>query len=81
MARHRSRSVEFKRPVAQEYLVGETLHGLARRHDISRNLVRVWVEKYEAGTFDEYANAAELPQAYEARIAAATPTTTPAPRH
>lgn len=41
MARHRSHSVEFKRQVAQEYLGGETLHGLARRHDISRNLVRV----------------------------------------
>ncbi len=70
MARHRSHSVEFKRQVAQEYLGGETLHGLARRHDISRNLVRVWVEKYEAGAFDEDANAADLLQAYEARIAA-----------
>ncbi len=60
MARHRSHSVEFKRQVAQEYLGGETLHGLARRHDISRNLVRVWVEKYEAGAFDEDANAADL---------------------
>lgn len=70
MARHRSHSVEFKRQVAQEFLGGETLHGLARRHDISRNLVRVWVEKYEAGAFDEDANAADLLQAYEARIAA-----------
>ena len=70
MARHRSHSAEFKRQVAQEYLGGETLHGLARRHDISRNLVRVWVEKYEAGAFDEDANAADLLQAYEARIAA-----------
>jgi transposase-like protein len=70
MARHRSHSVEFKRQVAQEYLGGETLHGLARRHDISRNLVRVWVEKYEAGAFDEDANSADLLQAYEARIAA-----------
>ena len=70
MAGHRSHSVELKRQVAQEYLGGETLHGLARRHDISRNLVRVWVEKYEAGAFDEDANAADLLQAYEARIAA-----------
>ena len=70
MARHRSHSVEFKRQVAQEYLGGETLHGLARRHDISRNLARVWVEKHEAGAFDEDANAADLLQAYEARIAA-----------
>ena len=70
MARHRSHSVEFKRQVAQEFLAGETLHGLAKRHDISRNLVRVWVEKYEAGAFDDDARAADLIQAYEARIAA-----------
>ena len=70
MARHRSHSIEFKRQVAQEFLGGETLHGLAKRHDISRNLIRVWVEKYEAGAFDEDARAADLIQAYEARVAA-----------
>ena len=48
-------------------LSGETLHGLAKRHDISRNLIRVWVEKYEAGVFDDDARAADLLQAYEAR--------------
>ena len=46
------------------------LHGLAKRHDISRNLIRVWVQKYEAGVFDEDAAAADLLQQYEARIAA-----------
>ena len=51
-------------------LAGETLHGLAKRHDISRNLIRIWVEKYEAGAFDEDAQAADLIQDYEARIAA-----------
>lgn len=70
MARHRSHSVEFKRQVAQEFLAGETLHGLAKRHDISRNLIRIWVEKYERGAFDDEAQAADLIQAYEARIAA-----------
>jgi len=45
---HRSHSLEFKRQVVQEYLGGETLHGLSKRHDISRQLVRVWIEKYEA---------------------------------
>jgi transposase len=70
MARHRSHSVEFQRQVAQEYLAGETLHGLAKRHDISRNLIRIWVDKYEAGTFDDDAQAADLIQAHEARIAA-----------
>ena len=41
MAKHRSSSIEFKRQVAQEYLAGETLHGLAKRHLISRNLIRI----------------------------------------
>jgi transposase-like protein len=70
MARHRSHSVAFKRLVAEEFLAGETLHGLAKRHDISRNLIRVWIAKYEAGAFDDDAKAADLLQAYEARIAA-----------
>jgi transposase-like protein len=70
MPRHRSHSVAFKRQVAEEYLAGETLHGLAKRHDISRNLIRVWLAKYEAGAFDDEAKAADLLQAYEARIAA-----------
>jgi transposase len=30
-----------------------------RRHDISRNLIRLWVAKYEAGEFDDDAEAAE----------------------
>jgi transposase len=70
MTKHRSHSIEFKRQVAQEFLGGETLHGLAKRHDISRNLIRIWVEKYEAGAFDDDAQAADLLQSYEARIAA-----------
>jgi transposase-like protein len=70
MPRHRSHSVAFKRQVAEEYLAGETLHGLAKRHDLSRNLIRVWLAKYEAGAFDDDAKAADLLQAYEARIAA-----------
>ena len=36
MVRHRTHSIEFKREVVQDYLAGETLHGLARRHDLSR---------------------------------------------
>jgi transposase len=70
MAKHRTHSVEFKRQVSQEYLGGETLHALSRRHDISRNLIRVWIEKYQAGALDEDAAAADLLQAYEARVAA-----------
>jgi transposase-like protein len=70
MARHRTHSIDFKRQVAQEFLAGETLHGLAKRHDVSRNLIRVWVEKYEAGAFDDDAHAADMIQEYAARIAA-----------
>jgi transposase len=70
MTRHRSHSIEFKRQVAQDYVAGETLHALARRHDVSRNLIRVWVAKYEAGAFDDDAQAADLIQEYEAKIAA-----------
>ncbi|KUM28592.1 transposase [Mesorhizobium loti] len=70
MAKHRTYSIEFKRQVCQEYLGGETLHGLSKRHDISRNLIRIWIEKYQAGTLDEDVSAADLLQAYEARIAA-----------
>jgi transposase len=67
---HRSHSVAFKRQVAEEFLAGETLYGLAKRHDLCRNLIRVWVAKYEAGAFDDDAGAADLIQTYEARIAA-----------
>jgi len=62
--------MEFKRQVVQEYLGGETLHGLSKRHDVSRQLIRVWLEKYETGEFDDDAQAADLIQQYEARIAA-----------
>ena len=70
MDKPRTYSIEFKRQVAQEFLTGETLHGLAKRHDVYRNLIRVWVQKYEAGDFDADAAAADLLQQYEARIAA-----------
>ena len=62
MAKHRTYSMDFKRQVALEFLGGETLHGLAKRRDISRNLIRVWVAKYEAGEFNDEAEAANLLQ-------------------
>jgi transposase-like protein len=70
MAKNRTHSINFKRQVAQDYLAGEPLHSLARRHDLSRNLIRIWVRKYEAGALDEDTAAAALLQEYEARIAA-----------
>src|ERR1700732_2956081 len=70
MAKHRTHSIEFKRQIAQDFIAGETLHALASRHDISRNLIRIWVRKFEAGAFDGEAQAADILQDYEAKIAA-----------
>src|ERR1700744_979295 len=70
MAKHRTHSVEFKRQVSQEYLSGETLHGLSKRHNISRNLIRIWVDKFQAGALDEDVGPADLLETYQARIAA-----------
>ena len=70
MAKHRTHSIAFKRQVVQEYLSGETMHGLAKRYDLSRNLIRIWVQKYEAGGLDEDVAAADMMQEYVARIAA-----------
>lgn len=70
MPRHRSHSIDFKRQVVAEYHAGETLHALGRRHDLSRNLIRIWVEKAEAGSLDQDMASAELLTECEARIAA-----------
>ncbi len=70
MARHRSFSSEFKRRIAQEFLDGRAgMHELARRHNLSRNLIRLWVRKHEAGEFnDEVAEAVRVAE-YERKIA------------
>lgn len=71
MAHYRSYSIEFKRQVAQEFLSGEvSLLGLAKRHRICRNLIRLRLRKYEAGEFNEEAAVAAALEEYEARIAA-----------
>jgi transposase-like protein len=48
----------------------ETLYSLARRHDLVRNLIGIWIQKFEAGALDEEAIAADTIEGYEARIAA-----------
>jgi len=70
MAKHRVHSIEFKRQVVSDYTAGETLHALAKRHDVSRNLIRIWISKAEAGAFDDEVEAADLLSEYEAKIAA-----------
>src|SRR5690242_6069067 len=60
MPKHRTHTIAFKRQICQEFASGETLYGLAKRHGICRNLIRVWVAKFEAGEVDEDAEAASL---------------------
>ena len=60
MTKHRSHSAAFKRQVAAEFIAGETLHALSKRHDISRQLIRIWVGKLEAGALDDDVQAADL---------------------
>jgi transposase-like protein len=69
MRRHRRHSIEFKRQVAQAHLDGESLHALAKQHDIDRSLIRLWVRKYESGEFDAEAEASKTRHEYEAKIA------------
>ena len=70
MVRHRSHSAAFKRQVVKEFIAGETLHALSKRHDASRQLIRIWVGTFGAGALDADVQAADLIQEYEARIAA-----------
>ena len=70
MTKHRSRSAAFKRQVAEEFIAGETLHALSQRHDISRQLIRIWVGTFEAGALDDDVQAADLLQEHEVKIAA-----------
>src|SRR3984893_18780633 len=70
MTKQRSHSAAFKRQVAEEFIAGETLNALCKRHDISRQLIRIWVGKFEAGALDDDVQAADLLQEYEAKIAA-----------
>src|SRR5262249_2619140 len=70
MAKHRTHSIEFKRQVVQEFLGGESLHALARRHAIGRNLIRMRVARLEAGGLARARGAADVLAEYEARIAA-----------
>jgi len=60
MAKRRFHGVAFKRGEEQESIAGETLHGLAKGHDISRNLIRIRVQKQEAGGFDDDMEAGDM---------------------
>ncbi len=47
MSKQRNYSTEFKRQVVLEYLAGETLYGLSKRHDDSANIIRLLIARYE----------------------------------
>jgi transposase-like protein len=68
--KRRTFSIDFKKEVVAEYLGGETLHRVARRHHIDPALLRIWVEKAEAGEYDSEIASAELVSAYERKIGA-----------
>lgn len=70
MARYRTYSEEFKKKVADEYRSGGTLHGLAKRYDLSRNLIRLWARKHSEAGSGKLATGADHIQIYQARIAA-----------
>jgi transposase-like protein len=62
-------SVQSSRSTCQRISDGRAgLHELARRHSLSRNLIRLWIRKYEAGEFtDELAEAVYIAQ-YDSKI-------------
>ena len=70
MARHRSFSFEFKRQVVLDFMEGRAeLRGLARQHSLARHLIRLWIQKYEAGQLnDEVVDAVRIAE-YETKIA------------
>ncbi len=70
MTKHCSHSAAFKWQIAEEFIAGGTLHALSKQHDISRQLIRIWVRKFEAGALDDDVQAADLMQEYDAKIAA-----------
>ena len=63
--RHRRHGMEPKRRVVAEDDAGETLHGLSRRHDVCRDLIRTWIAEAEAGAFDDEVAAAEIGGGYK----------------
>ena len=68
--RHRSHSAEFRRQVVAAHHGRETLHALARRRELTRNLIRIWVEKAQVGALGRGGASADPLTAHEARIAA-----------
>lgn len=68
--RRRRHRMEFKLRIVQAYLNGEgSTKGVARQHDISHNLLRIWLEKFRRGELTEVGDRKERIREYEAKIA------------
>ena len=69
--RHRRYPTELKIRLAESYLNGEgSLKGIAKTHDISHNLLMIWVDKYRRGELSDEVDFVEKQRTYEAHIAA-----------
>jgi transposase len=69
--RHRRHPTELKIRLAESYLNGEgSLKGIAKAHDISHNLLMIWVDKYRRGDLSDEVDFVEKQRTYEAHIAA-----------
>lgn len=69
MARHRRFSFEFKRQVVLDVLEERVgLREMARKHSISRHLLRQWIHKYETGELTDQLDPIRIAE-YEGKIA------------
>ena len=70
MARHRRFNLEFKRQVVLDFLEQRMgLRELARKDNLSRNLLNQWVRKYETGQLTDEVAVAVRSAEYEGKIA------------
>lgn len=69
--RHRRHATELKIRLAEAYLNGEgSLKAIAKTHDISHNLLMIWVDKYRRGELTEEGDFVDKQRTYEAQVAA-----------
>jgi transposase len=67
----RRHSTEFKLQVVQAYLEGGAAQReIARRYEISLNLIQIWLDKYRRGVLTEEEYLEEKTRDYEVKIAA-----------
>jgi transposase len=52
MKSYRTYPLDFKSQVVQAHLAGESMYALAKRHKLSRNLIRTWVAKFQVGELE-----------------------------